>query len=203
MKQALRPCRLPLVNQLVRMLWRAVWILLYRPSPQMFHGWRRLLLRMFGAKMGRGTFAYPSVKIWAPWNLDMGDHSCLSHFVDCYCVDKVVLGRHATVSQYSHLCTASHDYNLHDMPLVTAPIMIKDHAWVTADVFVGPGVTIGQGAVVLARSTVTRDVASWVVAAGAPAKQVGVRDRREFVADMDDITKDNKAINNARDISTK
>lgn len=146
----------------------------------MLHGWRRFLLRLFGAKIGRGTFAYPSVQIWAPWNLEMQDHSCLSHFVDCYCVDKVVLGRYATVSQYSHLCTASHDYNLIDMPLVTAPIVIEDHAWVTADVFVGPGVTIGQGAVVAARSTVTRDVAPWTVVAGVPAKTIRQRDHRAF-----------------------
>lgn len=146
----------------------------------MFHSWRRLLLRLFGAKLGHGTYAYPSAQIWAPWNLEMGDHSCLSHFVDCYCVDKVVLGRHATVSQYSYLCTASHDYDRSDMPLVTAPIVIGDHAWVAADAFVGPGVTIGTGAVVAARSTVTRDVPQWNVAAGSPAKLIRQRNRRSF-----------------------
>lgn len=112
----------------------------------------------------------------------MGDHSCLSHFVDCYCVDKVTLGRHATVSQYSHLCTASHDYNKADMPLVTAPIVIESFAWVTADVFVGPGVTVGEGAVVAARSTVVRDVQPWTVVAGASAKPIRSRDPRPFVA---------------------
>jgi putative colanic acid biosynthesis acetyltransferase WcaF len=167
-------------NKLARLLWRTVWILLYRPSPRMFHVWRRFLLRMFGAKLGVGTYAYPSVQIWAPWNLEMQDHSCLSHFVDCYCVNRVVIGHHATVSQYSFLCTASHDYNRADMPLVTAPIVIGAHAWVTADVFVGPGVTIGQGAVVAARSTVTRDVPPWTVVAGSPAKHIGQRDRRAF-----------------------
>jgi putative colanic acid biosynthesis acetyltransferase WcaF len=140
---------------------------------------------LFGAKMGRGTFAYPSVQIWAPWNLEMHDDSCLSHFVDCYCVDKVVIGRRATVSQYSFLCTATHDYNRRDMPLVTAPIVIEEHAWVTADVFVGPGVTIGKGAVVGARSKVTQDVAAWTVVAGVPAKPIGMRDRREFEGPVD------------------
>ncbi len=168
-------------NKLLRLLWRSVWVLLFRPSPRLFHGWRRLLLRLFGAKLGRGTYVYPSVQVWAPWNLVMGDHSCLSHFVDCYCVDKVTLGRHATVSQYSHLCTASHDYNQADMPLVTAPIVIGDFAWVTADVFVGPGVTVGQGSVVAARSTVTRDVSPWNVVAGAPAKFVKLRDQKSFL----------------------
>lgn len=162
----------------------------------MFHGWRRFLLRMFGAKMGSCTYAYPSVQIWAPWNLEMQDHSCLSHFVACYCVDRVVLGRHATVSQHSHLCTASHDYNCSDMPLVTAPIVIADYAWVTADVFIGPGVTVGKGGVVAARSTVTRDVAPWTVVAGAPAKVIGQRDRHAFEVGLTD-TVSNEVVSDA------
>jgi putative colanic acid biosynthesis acetyltransferase WcaF len=155
----------------------------------MLHGWRRFLLRLFGAKMGLGTFAYPSVQIWAPWNLVMGDHSCLSHFVDCYCVDKVTLGHHATVSQYSHLCTASHDYNKADMPLISAPIVIADFAWVTADVFVGPGVTVSEGAVIAARSTVTRDVPPWTVVAGAPAKFVRLRDQHTFLGSAASVSR--------------
>jgi putative colanic acid biosynthesis acetyltransferase WcaF len=144
------------------------------------HGWRRFLLRIFGAKLGRGTYVYPSVQVWAPWNLVMDDHSCLSHFVDCYCVDKIKIGRYATVSQYSFLCTASHDYSAVDMRLVTAPIVVSDWAWITADVFVGPGVTVGEGAVVAARSTVTKDVRPWTVVAGAPAKLINLRDRQAF-----------------------
>lgn len=173
--------RLSIANKLLRVLWRVVWIFLYRPTPRMMHGWRRVLLRLFGAKLGRSTYIYPSVQIWAPWNLEMRDYSCLSHFVDCYCVDKVIIGRHATVSQYSHLCTASHDFNQKDMPLVTGPIVIEDYAWVTADVFIGPGVAVGIGAVVAARSTVTRNVAPWTVVAGLPASPIGVRDSRPFI----------------------
>lgn len=107
----------------------------------------------------------------------MGDHSCLSHQVDCYCVDKVYLGPRVTVSQYSYLCTASHDYTRSDMPLVTAPIRIEADAWVTADVFVGPGVTIGEGAVVGVRSTVLRDIEPWTVVAGHPPRVIGQRDK--------------------------
>jgi len=105
----------------------------------------------------------------------MGDHSCLSHQVDCYCVDKVYLGPRVTVSQYSFLCTASHDYTLQNMPLVIAPICIEADAWVTADVFIGPGVTVGEGAVVGARSSVFRSVKPWTVVAGNPAKEIGPR----------------------------
>lgn len=109
----------------------------------------------------------------------MHDHSCLSHHVDCYSVDKIELGPHVTVSQYSYLCTASHDFTLRSMPLVTAPISIGAHAWVTADVFIGPGVTVGEGAVIGARSTVVRDVPPWTVMAGSPARIVGQRALRD------------------------
>jgi putative colanic acid biosynthesis acetyltransferase WcaF len=161
--------RLSTANKLGRVVWNIVWALLYRPSPICFHGWRRLLLMAFGAKVGKGAHPYPSAKIWAPWNLTLGKDSCLSHNVDCYCVDKIQIGDHATVSQYSFLCTASHDYSRADMPLVTAPITIGEWAWITADVFVGPGVTVGQGAVVTARSSVFYDLAPWTVARGNPA----------------------------------
>ena len=100
----------------------------------------------------------------------MGEYSCLSHFVDCYCVAPIKIGAHATVSQYSYLCTASHDIEDPQMPLVTAPITIGEGAWVTAGVFIGPGVTIGEGAVVGARSVVLKDVEAWTVVAGNPAK---------------------------------
>lgn len=163
-------------NRLGRALWAVVWMLLYRPSPKPFHFWRRFLLRAFGAKIGRGAHPYPSVKIWAPWNLTMGDYSCLGHHVDCYCVAPITIGEHATVSQYSYLCTASHDIECHRMTLVTAPIVVGAGAWITADVFVGPGVHIGEGAVVAVRSTVLNDVSPWTVVAGNPAKFIKRRE---------------------------
>lgn len=166
-------------NKIARALWQTVWLLLYRPTPRILHTWRCFLLRIFGAKLGKAVHPYPSARIWAPWNLEMGDHSCLSESVDCYCVDRIVIGHHATVSQYSFLCTASHDFTRNDMPLVTAPIIIGDRAWVTSDVFVGPGVTIGDGAVVTARSSVFNDIEPWCVASGNPARPVRPRVMKE------------------------
>jgi len=162
-------------NKLGRIIWSLAWWLLYRPSPKPCHGWRRFILRLFGATIGKHAHPHASVKIWAPWNLEMGDHSCLSHDVDCYCVARVTLGAHATVSQYSYLCTATHDIEHANMPLLTAPITIGEGAWITADVFIGPGVTIGEGAVVGARSSVFSDVAPWTVVAGNPARFIKSR----------------------------
>jgi len=166
---------LSLRNKLMRTLWSLAWLTLYRPTPRLLHPWRCFLLRLFGANLGKAVHPYPSARIWAPWNLEMGDHSCLSEQVDCYCVDKIQIGANATVSQYSFLCTASHDYNDPAMPLVTAPISIGERAWVTADVFVAPGVSVGEGAVILARSSVFQDIEPWVVAAGNPAKSIKPR----------------------------
>jgi putative colanic acid biosynthesis acetyltransferase WcaF len=172
------PSSLSLRNRAGRALWSVVWLVLFRPSPRTLHGWRRLLLRVFGATVGRGVRVYPSARIWAPWNLEMREHACLGDFVDCYSVDRIVIGARATVSQYSFLCTASHDFEDARMPLTTAPITIGDEVWVTADVFVAPGVTIGSGAVIYARSSVFRDVPTWTVAAGSPAKPL--RERRLY-----------------------
>lgn len=176
MKLALTPHHLSFGNKIARMLWQFVWLFLYRPTPRLFHPWRCLLLRLFGAKLGRSVHPYPSARIWAPWNLEMGDHACLSEAVDCYCVDKIRIGAYSTVSQYSFLCSASHDYSQSGMPLTTAPINIGQRAWIAADVFVGPGVTIGDGTVVNARSSVFGDIPAWVVARGNPA--IPVKERR-------------------------
>lgn len=157
-------------NKAMRMLWRVVWVLAYRPSPTVFHGWRRFLLRTFGAKIANNAYPHPSVRIWAPWNLEMGALSCLGPHVDCYCVDRVMIGTRTTISQYTFLCTATHEYRSAHMPLVTSPIVVGDRAWVAADAFIGPGVTIGEGAVVGARSSVYRDVEPWTVVAGNPAR---------------------------------
>lgn len=106
----------------------------------------------------------------------MGDHSRMGDHARCYCVDKVSIGAHAMVSQFSYLCSASHDITKRKMPLITAPIHVEDQAWVCADAFVGPGVTVGQGAVVGARAAVFKDVPPWTVVGGNPAKFIKKRE---------------------------
>ncbi|MCC7160001.1 MAG: colanic acid biosynthesis acetyltransferase WcaF [Ignavibacteria bacterium] len=166
---------LPLGNKLRRALWNATWLLLFRPSPVPFFAWRRALLTRFGARIGKDVHIYPSCRIWAPWNLRVDDHSWIGHGVDCYSVDTITIGANAVVSQYSVLCTASHDEQDPAMRLVTSPIVVEDQAWVCDDVFVAPGVTIGQGAVAGARSSVFRNLPPWMVCVGSPAKPVRAR----------------------------
>jgi putative colanic acid biosynthesis acetyltransferase WcaF len=175
MSTATRPQQLTRSNKLARACWSVTYWVLFRLTPVPLHAWRAFVLRCFGASIGRRVRIYPSASIWAPWNLSMADDSCIGPGVDCYCVDRIVLQSRAIVSQRSFLCTATHDYEQTGLPLRTAPITIETDGWVTAEVYVGPGVTLHTGAVALARAVVVKDVAAWTVVAGNPAQPVRVR----------------------------
>jgi putative colanic acid biosynthesis acetyltransferase WcaF len=175
LRPALEPYCLTLSIQVRRILWTCVCFLLYRPTPNVMHAWRRFVLRMFGATIGRGAHPYPRARIWAPWNLRMGIGSCLANDVDCYNVAEIFIDDGATVSQYAFLCSASHDFRDANMPLIAAPIAIHRRAWVTACAFVGPGVQVGEGAVIGACSVVTNHVEPWSIVVGNPARRTGTR----------------------------
>lgn len=165
-------------NRLVRAFWGWVYALFFRFSPTPLHGWRIFLLRLFGAKIGLGCRVYPRVRIWGPWNLEMGDYAAIGNDVDCYCIARIRLGARAVVSQKSYLCTGTHDYTHPGFQLVARPIDIGADAWVAADSFVGPGVNIGEGAVIGARSLVLKSMPAWTVCAGHPCKPIKPRTLR-------------------------
>ncbi len=164
-----------IADKLRRFAWGVTWLLFYRPTPVPLHGWRRFLLRLFGAQIGKGAHPYPTAHIWAPWNLRMNDDSCLGPGAECYNVAKITLGISSIVSQRAHLCAAGHDFRDVAFPLVTGEITIEDHAWIATEAFVGPGITVGANAVVGARAVVMRDVAADAVVAGNPATVIGTR----------------------------
>lgn len=136
---------------------------------------RNLILRLFGARIPLYSMIYPSCRIFAPWNLVVGRHSCIGPHTQIYNKDKITLGNHCVVSQGCFLCTAGHDISDARHKLITAPIVIGDRAWVAADAFVGMGITIGEGAVVGARAAVFKDVEPWTVVGGNPAKFIKQR----------------------------
>lgn len=168
---------LPISNKLARLAWACAYHVCFRWVPPPLHFVRSALLRLFGARVGRGCHIYPSARVWAPWNLTMRDGASLAPGVDCYNVARVTLGRGARVSQRAFLCTASHDVDDPSMPLISAPIVLGDEAWVCAEAFVAPGVRVGAGAVLGARAVATRDLAPWTVSAGNPARVVRARRR--------------------------
>ena len=158
-------------HQLVRLVWGLVWGVFARPLPRsMGSGWKRFLLRLFGAKIHPTAVVYSSAKVYYPANLEMEAYSCLASDVDCYNVALIRLGANTTVSQGVYLCTASHDITNPLNPLITAPIVLEDQAWVGAKAFIGMGVHIGQGAVVGATASVYKNVEPWTVVGGNPAK---------------------------------
>lgn len=163
-------------HKILRLLWTMVWFLFAKPFPRSVgNKWKLILLRIFGAKIHPTAVVYSSVKVYAPWNLVMKKYSCLAPEVDCYNVDKIEIGESSTVSQKTYLCTASHDITKDNSPLITAPIIIENEAWVGADVYISMGVTIKEGAVVGARSAVFKSVDSWSVVGGNPAKFIKKR----------------------------
>lgn len=162
-------------NKLKRGLWQGVWLLAFRLSPVPLHAWRRLILRLFGAQIGANSAIYPSVRIWAPWNLRVGAAATVGPGVNLYNVAPIIIGEDAVISQGSHLCTATHDHQSADFALMVAPIGIGPNAWVAAEAFVAPGVSIGKSAVIGATSTVTRSVTDYTIVAGNPAKPIGRR----------------------------
>lgn len=164
-------------HQVIRLVWGIVWPLgTWFLSRSMGMGWKRFLLRMFGAKIHPTANIYSSAKIYYPANLTMEEYSCLASEVDCYNVAPIVVGANTTVSQGAYLCTASHDITDPMNPLITAPIILKDQAWIGAKAYVGMGVTIGQGAVVGATASVYKDVEAWIVVGGNPAKVIKKRE---------------------------
>jgi len=167
------------LNKVARLLWQVCWLLLFRPMPWFWHAPRRILLRLFGARIGRGVKVMPSVHIWAPWNLTVGDFASVAASVDLYNVAPIELGAHATVSTRAFLCTATHEVDHSNMPLVTAPIRVGDGAWVCAEVVVLPGVVIGNDAVAGIRSVVLHDVATGQIVAGNPARLLRMRNVQE------------------------
>lgn len=163
-------------HQIVRLLWAVCWGVLASWLPRsLFSGWKRTLLRAFGARVAPTAVVYSSAKVYYPANLTMDDYACLASDVDCYNVAPVHVGRFATVSQGAMLCTASHDITSPTHDLITAPIVVAAQAWIGAGAFIGMGVTVGEGAVAGARAAVFKDVEPWTVVGGNPAKFIKKR----------------------------
>lgn len=142
-----------------RVLW-AAFHPAFRLSPRICWGWRRGMLRAFGAEIGRHVHVHPSVRIAIPWHVTLGDETAVGDGVILYGLGPIRIGARSTISQGAHLCAGTHDHRRRDFPLVKAPITIGDDVWVCADAFIGPSVEIGDRAIVAARSVVMKPVAA-------------------------------------------
>lgn len=154
------------------MLRRVLWLFggqLFRFSFRTMFSWRAWLLRVFGAKVGKNVHIYNSATIYMPWNLTIQDDSSIGEHAYIYNLGPIVIGSRATISHKAHLCAGTHDYSLSSLPLIKSGIQIGDNSWICADAFIGPGVQVGEGAVVGACSVVMKDVEPYKVVAGNPA----------------------------------
>lgn len=158
-----------------RLVWECSRFILFSVSPRQFWGWRRLILRLFGAKIGADVRIAPSVKIAIPWNLRIGDETAVGDCAILYSLGVITLGQRVTISQNAHLCAGSHDFDSTKMELTKPPVTIDDDVWVCADAFIGPGVILSRRSIAGARAVVTRDVPSDVIVAGNPAREIKKR----------------------------
>lgn len=157
----------------LRMSWFLLGFVFY--LPKQFSLARVLLLRLYGAKIGKACLVCANVKIWMPWNLELGDYVAIGKGVEIYNFGKVSIGNQSLISQRSFLCTASHDYTHPHYPLIWKNIEIGSQCWLAAEAYVGPGVKIGDGSIIGARSVVTKNIPDWQVCAGNPCKIIKER----------------------------
>ena len=158
-------------------LWWLVQVTLFGWSPQVAYGWRRWLLRLFGAKIGKGVKIRSSVVVTYPWKLSIGDWRWIGESVTLYTLGEINIEENVVVSQHSYICSASHDYTAPAFDIFTRPVHIEPEVWLASDVFVSPGVRIRRGAVVGARSLVMNDLPEMMLCAGHPAKVIRARIR--------------------------
>ncbi len=158
-----------------RILWATVQGTLFRYSFHNWYGWRRFLLTRFGAKLDPVVRIRRTVTIECPWNLTMGNESSAGDGVKLYCLGPVTIGSRVSISQYAHVCAGSHDHTRPDLPLTRPPITIENDAWIAADAYVGPGITVGAGAILGARGCAFKDLEPWTIYGGNPAKPIAER----------------------------
>lgn len=162
-------------SSIVVQLWWFTDFFFFKLSPQIMYGWRRFLLRLFGAKIGKNVIIRPSVSITYPWKVVIGDYSWIGDDVSLYSLGDIEIGNNVVISQKSYLCAASHDYGKEDFPIWSKKITIEDECWLATDVYVAPGVTVGKGTVVGARSSVFKDLPSEKICMGSPARIIKSR----------------------------
>jgi putative colanic acid biosynthesis acetyltransferase WcaF len=166
-------------NRVLRAVWNVSWALLASWTPPQMRFWRRFLLKLFGAHLGESSDVRGSARVWYPPHLHLADRALLAERVTCYNMAPISLGRAALVSQGAHLCAGTHDIASATFQLTARPIVIGAQAWIAAEAFVGPGVEVGEGAVLGARGVAFRSLDPWMVYGGNPAKPLKRRVLRD------------------------
>ena len=168
-------------SALVVMIWWAVQQFVFSISPQPAYGFRRWILRVFGANVGKGVLVRPTVRITYPWKVTIGDFSQVGDFVELYSLGAIEIGSNTVISQRSYLCAGTHDFRDQTFPLVSKPIEIGSGCWIAADVFIHPGCKIGDRVIVAARSTVCESIHTTGIYEGNPARFIKSFEERKGI----------------------
>lgn len=155
-------------NAIVVQIWRTIYVLFYRTSPQIMYGWRRFLLRLFGAKIGKKVLLRPSSQITFPWKLEIGDFSWIGDNVVLYNLEQISIGKNSIISQKSYVCTGSHIVDSISFEIYAKPISIGNSCWIATDVFIAPGVKLVDEVIIGARSSVYKDILEKGIYKGNP-----------------------------------
>ena len=163
-------------NRVIQTLWFLIGLPLLRCSLIPFSAFRVALLRIFGARVGRGVVIKPGVRVKYPWRLSIGNHSWVGE--DCWIdnLAQVDIGSNACLSQGAYLCTGNHDWSDPAFRLIVKPIRISDGAWVGAKSTIAPGVDLGRCSIASAGSVVARPIPDFEIHSGNPAAFVRMRD---------------------------
>ena len=162
-------------SKLTVQLWWTVQATLFAWSPQILYQWRVFLLRLFGATIGKNVKIRSSVKITYPWLLTIGDYSWVGDDCTLYNLGNIIIGRNVALAHQVYLNTGGHEYQKVTFDIFSSPVVIEDECWLTNDVYVAPGVTIGRGTIISARSSVLKSVPAGKICVGTPA--VPIKDR--------------------------
>jgi putative colanic acid biosynthesis acetyltransferase WcaF len=166
-------------NRLLRVVWGMAWLVLCRFTPPPLHRWRRMVLRLFGARIGEGARIHASVQIWLPANLEIGEHALIGPGAILYNQGRIAIGARSVISQRAHLCASSHDISDPHFQLLLRPIVIGASCWIASEAFVGPGVTMADRSLLSARGVLFRDTEVDGVYQGNPAIKIKQRELRE------------------------
>jgi len=165
----------PLANKLERIAFGVVWLLLARFTPPPLFAWRRMLLRLFGARIGPGVRVYGSTRVWLPRHLEIAEGALIGPGAELYNQGRIVIAPYCVVSQRAFICASTHRLSDPDFALDPRPVSLGRGCWVAAEAFVGPGVTMGDGAVLAARGALFEDGRPMTIYRGNPAAAVGER----------------------------
>ena len=159
-------------SKIVVQLWWILQATLFAWSPQYFYGWRAFLLRLFGAQIGKKVKIRSSVEVTYPWKVKIGDYTWVGQNAVLYSLGNITIGSHVSISHRVYVNTGGHEYDKKTFDIFSKPVVIEDECWITNDVYIAPGVTIGKGTIVSARSSVLKDLPAGKICVGTPAKPI-------------------------------